>query len=386
MKNLLGILAISTCLTSSAFACSDIFINKGEYHIEGRSTDFLRNLAFKNKMGFVGQENITDVVLDADKIPSDQLVSWKNKYGYLGRAAFDGKKIIDGMNTEGFAVSMLYLPGSQFPVYDPKNHKHVLGTADISDYLLSQANTVSKALELIRSCQIVQSAVEVKPGYFVKDIPIHFVLRDKTGNSAVIEFTDGQVKIFENAGDVLTNAPNFDWQLKHAHYYDSLLATNKGPNPRFEKTIYDYNEIYKSNVHVGETNLIGTPGDPTPPSRFARAFIYLRNFPMPSSRQEALYQATSLIDALKIPRLEDATPTIWMTIKDLDERIYYIKDIGYFQGDGTFYPTITNGYTPIDLKVMDFKNVPSEYIDRVTQPTDPKNVKEIVSINDLPQS
>src|SRR3990167_9665800 len=90
-------------------ACSDVFINTGGYHIESRTLDFLVNIAFEDRIGFIGAENQTDIVLDADKIPTKQLAKWKNKYGYFGRAAFNGSKIIDCMNTQGFSVAILYL-------------------------------------------------------------------------------------------------------------------------------------------------------------------------------------------------------------------------------------------------------------------------------------
>jgi len=99
MKDPIKILNYALALTATfsfpAFACSDIFINKEGYHIEARTLDFFVNIAFEDKIGFVG---------DADKIPAAQLTSWKNKYGYFGRAAFNGEKVMDAMNTEGFSI------------------------------------------------------------------------------------------------------------------------------------------------------------------------------------------------------------------------------------------------------------------------------------------
>ncbi len=383
MKIFMTALAITATLSSQLLACSDVFINQGKYHIEARTLDFLVNLAFQDRVGFIGEENTTDVVLDAERIPSTQLTSWKNKYGFFGRAAF-GEKIIDGMNTEGLSVAVLYLPGSQFPVYDEKNKNPVLSIYDIASYLLSQASTVSEGLELIRSQQLVQSAVKEKEGYFIKDIPVHYVMRDKKGNSAVIEFIDGQVKIYENAEDILTNSPPFDWQLKHASYYDTLLGGNKTPNEKFSKTFYEYDEIYKTIAHVGEANLMGLPGDYTPPSRFARARVLLNNFPIPTSKQVALYQASSLNDSLSVPALKGAAPTLWASIKDLDDGVYYVKNIVLLQENGTLFPmSITNGYTTIDLKSIDFNVLGSSYARIKTEPTNLKDVKEIVSADSI---
>ena len=373
-------LIISMAFNSQVFSCSDVFLNKGKYHIEARTLDFLVNLGFQDKIGFISEDNITDIILDADKIPNKQLTTWKNKYGYFGRAAFNGEKIIDGMNTQGLSVSILYLPGTKFPAYDPKDQKPVLSIYDIASYLLSQARTVSESLELIRSRQLVQSAVKEKEGYFIKDIPIHYAIRDKTGASAVIEFINGTTKIHENAGDILTNAPSLEWQLQNASYYDSLLADNKNPTEKFSKSFHEYEEIYKVSSFKGEANLMGTPGDSTPPSRFARARVLLNNFPAPSSKQVALYQASSLIDSLAVPALRGASPTLWSSIKDLDDGVYYVKNIVVFQGDKSLYSMpITSGYMAIDLKLINFNIPDPTYNQMKVEPTNPKDIKTIVS-------
>ena len=78
--------------------CSDVFINTNGYHIVARTFDFLVNLAIQDKIGFIGDENTTDIIIDAEQIPTSQLATWKNKYGYFGRAAFNGEKIVDGIN------------------------------------------------------------------------------------------------------------------------------------------------------------------------------------------------------------------------------------------------------------------------------------------------
>jgi len=209
-------------------------------------------------------------------------------------------------------------------------------------------------------------------------------MRDKTGASAVIEFIEGEVKIYDQAGDIMTNSPPFDWQLKHASFYDSLKADSQGPNESFRKVVYEYDEIYKTSNVIGEANLMGIPGDFTPASRFARARVMLNNFPAPSSRQVALYQASTLIDSLGVPALNGASPTLWSSIKDLDESIYYEKNIAFFQGDKTLYALpITGGYTAIDLKSIDFVVPNPTYVLIKIEPTDPKEVKEILPADKL---
>ncbi len=385
MKVFLTTLALATTLSTQSNACSNIFINKGGYHIEGRTLDFFVNIGFQNKIGYVGTSNTSDIIIDAEKIPTAKVAKWTNKYGFYGRGAFLQGKIMDGMNTQGFSVSALYLPGTKYPTYDSTNKNPVLGIYDVGSYLLSQASTVKEALSLLRSQQLVSSAMEMKEGIFVKDMPVHFVIRDKTGNSAVVEFIDGKTIIHENAGDVLTNAPQFDWQLKNANAYSTLKADSKAPNETFSKVVIDYTKIYDTSSHKGEANLLGTPGDFTPPSRFVRATVLINNMPAPTSKPMALYQASNIIDSVSVPAMSGAEPTLWSSLKDLDDGMYYIKESAVYQGNKSLFTLpITGGYTAIDLKAMDFKT-PDPTMEVKTEMTNPKAIKQIISATENPE-
>lgn len=345
--------------------------------------DFPLNISVHNNVGFVGQKNTTDVVLDADKIPQDKLTSWTNEYGYFGRTAFDTPKMIDGMNTQGFSVAMLYLPGTQYPVFDAQDTRPVLGIYDLGSYLLAMAPNVPQALDLVKKHQIVQAAIETESGIYLKDIPAHLVLRDKSGASAVIEFVNGKPVIYEQASNVMTNQPTYDWQLKHAALYDSLKSGGPLPNPTFAKMVLDYDAILKESG--GESPfLLGLPGDYTAASRFVKATVLLNNLPEPHSTQEAAFHAQSVLNSVIVPPTSDSF-TIWTMIKDLDNQLVYIKELGYFQGGKRFYPmSITNGYTQFDLKAIDFNAVPVEYRDATIQPTPADQVKKILSATEVP--
>lgn len=363
---ILTLLVFST-VTPVSFACSDIFINQVNAHIEARSMDFGVNIADNDIFGFIGQKNITDVIIDADKVPANQLTSWTNKYGYWARPAFNTSKADDGMNTQGLSLSGLYLEDvTKYPIYDPQDKRPVLGVFDMGSYLLSQAKNVDEAIKLIKSHQIVQSAIQVKPGVFLRNVPIHFDLRDSTGNSAVIEFIAGQVKVYEHAGNVMTNGPTYPEQLALAKKY---VAINK------------------AQAH----SLDGLPGDFTSEARFARGQVLLRNLPQPYSHGEALYQADFVISSLSVPFLATAnhgntSNTIWRILKDLDNKVVYTNNVVYFQGGNKIVPTdITGGYTKIDLNNIDFSAVPQEFENSTIQVTPADQVKKIIRASDLPE-
>ncbi len=366
--SMIAIFIFFTGLVQTAFACSDIFINHPNAHIEARSMDFGMNIAIHDTFGFIGQDNTTDIVLDAEKIPTGRLTSWKNKYGYWGRFVFHTPKVDDAMNTEGLSISGLYLDGyTQYPEYNPADKRPVLGVFDIINFLISQARNVDEAVALINSRQIVQSAGEIKPGIFLKNTPLHFVLRDKTGKSAVVEFVGGKTLVYTNAGNVLTNSPTYPQQLDMVKKYANL-------------------NVEKDN------SLTGMPGGFDSPERFARGHLLTRYLPVPSSTQEALYQADFVISSCSVPYFGKPgsgyrSNTIWKVLKDLDRGVVYTKNSVYFQGGSKIVPThvANDGYTIIDLKTIDFTRVPVEFAGATIQPTPKNRVAKIIRANEIPE-
>ena len=218
-----GFAACTTLAQLSAHACSNIFINRGNYHIEGRNMDLALNIGHGDVFRFVGQENTTDVIIDADKIPTALLATWTNRYGFWGRNADHTPILVDGMNTEGLSFAIQTLSGpTKYPRYLNSDRRQVLSSYEIGNFVLGLAKNVKEALAHLNKHQIVGAAMTAKVAYgpnqnadgiYITDIPIHFVLRDREGQSAVIEFINGKMVIHPNAGNVMTNEPPYPQQL-----------------------------------------------------------------------------------------------------------------------------------------------------------------------------
>lgn len=86
---------------------------------------------------------------------------------------------MDGMNEAGLAVSCLYDPDAR-PGLD--QHKTSVFDVCITRIVLDKAKTVDEAIALFQTYNVVQT-------------PNHFIVADRNGNSAVIEFDNGQTKI-----------------------------------------------------------------------------------------------------------------------------------------------------------------------------------------------
>jgi len=371
--------------------CTNIFINKGGYHVEARSMDFPINMGTELVMGFIGQKNSSNPVVDADQIPASQLATWTNKYGYVGRGAFNTAVVMDGMNTEGLSISILYLPGSKYAVFSAGDKRPVLAAIEMPTFLLSQARTVKEAHAMIDAHQLVTWAVEGAPGMYIKNVPVHFCVRDKTGDSMVIEFIGGEVKIYHPAGNVMTNAPAYDWQLEYAKQYSSINVSDEKPNEAMAQFVPQYDALYSGALRPAVNNFMGIPGDYSPSSRFAKCTVLLDNLYAPNSSAEAIYQSSIILNTAVVPYTPGNTPktkitttTLWCVIKDLDNSVMRFLDLAFFQADQKLLPmSVDNGYKPLDLKSVNFNAIPDEFASKTINTNTRKDIK-IVDVTQVP--
>lgn len=107
----------------------------------------------------------------------------------------------DGMNEKGLAVGMAAVPGEDMP-YDPQ--KRGVDQLGIIREILDHSATIEEAVEIMRSYNIDMGSV-----------PVHYLIASASGESAVVEFYQGEMIVFRNEPPWQT-ATNF------------LLASTKG--------------------------------------------------------------------------------------------------------------------------------------------------------------
>ena len=100
----------------------------------------------------------------------------------------------DGMNEAGLAVGMMAVPSAQ-PSQDPQ--KVTIGSLHAIRLLLDRARTVDEAIALLQTYNIAFGGP-----------PLHYLVADSTGQSAVVEFAEGEMVVLRNK-DAWQAATNF---------------------------------------------------------------------------------------------------------------------------------------------------------------------------------
>lgn len=215
--------------------------------------------------------------------------SWQVKYGVAGLDAVDKDMLVDGMNEKGLALGLFYHPGfAEYETYNPTDAGRSMAPTDVAQYLLTTCSTVSEvraALAAVRVVPVVEPALGITP-------PIHLLVTEPSGKAIVVEFTKGEVKVYEAPLGVITNAPNYDWHETNLRNYVNLSAVALP-----DKAIADLN--FKP--LGGGSGMIGLPGDFTPPSRFVRAVAFSKTARPTKTGDETIYELFRVLDNFNVP-------------------------------------------------------------------------------------
>lgn len=111
---------------------------------------------------------------------------WVSSYGSLTFNQFGIGYPTGGMNEKGLVVELLWLDGSRYP--DPDG-RPVVTTLEFIQHMLDRAATLDEALAAARAFRIAGRT------------PLHFLVSDRQGRTATLEFLDGQLVV--HAGDAL---------------------------------------------------------------------------------------------------------------------------------------------------------------------------------------
>jgi choloylglycine hydrolase len=163
-----------------------------------------------------------------------------------------------------------------------------MAPTDIGQYLLSSCATVSEvraALARVRVVPVVEPALGITP-------PVHLLVTEPSGKAIVVEFTKGEIKVYEAPLGVITNSPNYDWHETNLRNYINLSPVALPGNAIGELNFKPLG---------GGSGMIGLPGDFTPPSRFVRAVAFSKTARPTKTGDETIYELFRILDNFNVP-------------------------------------------------------------------------------------
>lgn len=267
-------------------------------------------------------------------------LKFRAKYGVVGLSVVQKEFVTEGLNEVGLSAGLFYFPRyGKYEAYDEAQNARTLADLQVVTWMLSQFATIDEVKAGLKDVRVV--SVD-EPGL---SSTVHWRIGDAKGNQVVLEFIDGVAHFYDNLVGVLTNSPDFLWQVTNLNNYVNLYPGGAAPQQLSGQTIAAFGA--GSGFH-------GIPGDVTPPSRFVRIAFYKATAPQSNTAFDAVLQSFHILNnfdipigiehaAGKVPDLPSATQ--WTSAIDLTNRKVYYK---------TAY---NNSIRCIDMKKIDFGKV-----------------------------
>ncbi len=260
------------------------------------------------------------------------------KYGYVGLSVEQPEFIAEGINETGLSVGLFYFPGyGGYITFDPKHAKNTISDLQLVSWILSNFKTIDEVKNAINDIRIVTLDPRADT--------LHWRIAEPNGRQVVLEVINGVPRFYENELGVLTNSPNFEWQITNLNNYVNLRPGNASPQ--------SLNKTPLSSFGAG-TGFLGLPGDMSPPSRFVRA-VFFSAFSQPKNAANAVTHAFHILNNFDIPleiEFKNAKPPIdipsatqWTSVTDMTSMAIYYR---------TMYDT---SIRKIDLKKIDFEKI-----------------------------
>ena len=236
-----------------------------------------------------------------DGAAGERSAEWTAAYGSVILSGYD-IATADGMNEAGLVANLLWEVEATYPEDDGLSPRVSLSV--LAQYLLDRYATVAEAVTDLRENPIQVAGGEVPVGPPGRAATVHVSLSDATGDSAIIEFVDGEMVIWHDRSyQVMTNEPTYDRQLAVLEYWDAV-------NPRefLPGTVRASDRFVRAHFYI---NAVVQSADP----RVAAASVF------------SVIRQTSVPWGISIADQPNLSTTRWRVVADQKDRRYHVESV-----------------------------------------------------------
>ncbi len=322
---LAALTSVLALLQNAALACTGVdMVAADKSVIAGRTMEWALEMEWKIVIIPKG----TPLTLDAPPSAGLPAMTVATKYAVagIGPGVLPVTSLLEGQNSEGLGMSGNFLPGfTQYQTVTPQDKSYV-SILNFGTWALGNHATVAEL-------RVALSKIKVwsDPSLPTGPTPptLHWVFVDRSGAGIIVEYVNGELRIYDNLAHVLTNAPTYDWHLNNLRNYLNLST------------------VGVTGIQVGTANvtaigqgggMFGTPGDYTPPSRFVRAAFLRHHVTPPANAEQAIQAVGHILNTVDIPigiaQSRDGDHLVsdytqWVAIKDLTNNRMLVADYNH---------------------------------------------------------
>jgi penicillin V acylase-like amidase (Ntn superfamily) len=215
MKNKLLLLIIGVTLSlhsSIAFPCTSFILKNGNSLLLGHNLDWHIGIGLL----MTNNRNVEKTALmDSLENPA----KWVSKFGSITFNQVGRDLPYGGMNEKGLVVEQMTLDQTEYPGRDSRQS---ISACQWIQYQIDNCSTIQEVISTDKVIRIVDGSSK-----------FHFLICDSSGNSAVIEFSNGKMIVRTNELLPVT-------ALANSPYDVSISAYKTKSNTEFNRSLYNF--------------------------------------------------------------------------------------------------------------------------------------------------
>lgn len=170
-KIALSFLVLASFFTAPAFACTTFCLKNGGEVLFGKNYDWM----IGDGLVFVNKRNVEKSAMVSG---NETAARWVSKYGSVTFNQYGKDNPSGGMNEAGLVIELMWLDETEYPKTDSRP------VVDVLEWIQYQLDISANVAEVVKNAESVRIASPVK---------LHYLVNDKAGNSATVEFLDGNL-------------------------------------------------------------------------------------------------------------------------------------------------------------------------------------------------
>lgn len=209
-------------------------------------------------------------------------------YAMIGMAcvADDFPLYFEATNEKGLSIAGLNFPENAV-YYSFAEGKYNVTPFEFIPWVLAQCSCIDEVKHFLDKMNLINIDFSEK----LPLSPLHWMISDKKSSIVVEPLKDG-LKIYDNAFEVLTNNPPFDFHQTNVSNYMGLGIG--GVSSNFEKNI----PVKNYSLGMGA---LGLPGDFSSASRFVRALFVKENSVSENNDKSNVVQFFHILNSVAMP-------------------------------------------------------------------------------------
>lgn len=215
------VIVMTILIPNAVYPCTTFVLHHGNRLVFGRNLDWYSGTG----LVMVNPRNLEKVALVN---PSEKPVKWISKFGSITFNQIGRELPFGGINESGLVVEHMTLDETAYP---SKDYRYAIGAFQWIQFQLDNYSTIE---EVINSDTFLRIEDNSK---------IHFLICDRFGNSATIEFLNGKM-VCHTGKDLPIQA------LANSTYEESVSCYNNNGDTQSNPSLYHFCAAAKQTNHV----------------------------------------------------------------------------------------------------------------------------------------